>query len=279
MSMKLNAGEVGRQDMFSVFPEHIIVIPSENGRKVPHSQEEIESLARSIVTYGQQQPVVVRRVNDHKIQLVAGYGRHRAVQFINEELQPDSPVKVQCKVVDCSPEEAFVRNLVENIERAVTTPIDDAHNQRLLREQFGWTESRIADFYQKSVAYISQLRKTLSLPTEVQNGVANGHIPINAALDLTELPVAEIVETVEEATDPETGKVSAEKVRKKVREKKIESGVGGKGRSMKEVRTFFEELIGPAEPEGIKEFSKRVLDFIAGKITDKQMENTMRECL
>ena len=278
MSMKLNAGEVGRQDMFSVFPEHIIVNPSENGRKVPHSQEEIESLARSIVEHTQQQPVVVRRIEDHKIQLVAGYGRVAAIDYINRKLQPDHPIKVQCKVVDCSPEEAFVRNLVENIERADTTPIDDAHNQRRLREQYGWRESSIANFYQKSVAYIHQLRKTLSLPTEVQNGVAEGHIPIAAALDLTELPMAEIVETVEEATDPETGKVSAEKVRKKVRAKKIEKGEG-KGRSMKEVKTFFEELTGPAEPEGIQEFSKKLLDFIAGKITDKQMENVMRKYL
>ena len=50
MAMKLNAGETGRQDLFSIFPENIVVIPGENGRKEPHSQEEIESLANSILT-------------------------------------------------------------------------------------------------------------------------------------------------------------------------------------------------------------------------------------
>ena len=63
MAMKLNAGETGRQDLFSIFPENIVVNPGENGRKEPHSQEEIESLARSILEYTQLEPVVVRRIH------------------------------------------------------------------------------------------------------------------------------------------------------------------------------------------------------------------------
>ena len=276
MAMKLNAGETVRQDLFSIFPENIVVIPGENGRKEPHSQEEIESLARSILEYTQLEPVVVRRIEDHKVQLVAGYGRYTAVKYINTVLQPNNPVKLQCKVVDLNPEEAFVRNLVENIERAATTPIDDAHNQRRLREQYGWSEAKIADFYKKSVAYISQLRKTLVLPTEIQQGVAQGNIPLAAALDLAALPAEEQKEAVAEATNPETGKVVAETVRKRVRGKKIEAG-GGKGRSIKEVRTFFEELTGQAEVEAIRGLSEKLVLFLSGKITDKQMTNALEK--
>jgi ParB/RepB/Spo0J family partition protein len=277
MAMKLNAGETGRQDLFSIFPENIVVIPGENGRKEPHSQEEIESLARSILEYTQLEPVVVRRIEDHKVQLVAGYGRYAAVKYINTALQPGNPVKLQCKVVDLNPEEAFVRNLVENIERAATTPIDDAHNQRRLREQYGWSEAKIADFYKKSVAFISQLRKTLVLPTEIQQGVAQGNIPL-AALDLAELPAHEQQKAVAEATNPETGKVVAEAIRKRVRGKKIEAG-GGKARSSKEVRTFFEELTGPAEAEAeaIRGLSQAMVLFLSGKITDKQMTNALEK--
>lgn len=178
--------------------------------------------------------------------------------------------------MDLNPEEAFVRNLVENIERAATTPIDDAHNQRRLREQYGWSEVKIADFYKRSVAYISQLRKTLVLPTEIQQGVAQGNIPLAAALDLVDLPALEQKEAVAEATNPETGKVVAETVRKRVRDKKIEAG-GGKGRSIKEVRTFFEELTGPGESEAIRGLSEKLLLFLSGKITDKQMTNALEK--
>ena len=90
MAMQLNAGEIGRGDLFSILPENIVVNEAENGRAVPHSQEEIEALANSILTYGQQQPVVVRRIEDKKVALVSGYGRYKAVRHINSVLRPDS---------------------------------------------------------------------------------------------------------------------------------------------------------------------------------------------
>ncbi len=274
MAMKLNAGEVGRQDMFSIFPENIVAIPGENGRETPHSQEEIESLARSIVEYGQLEPVLVRRIENHKVQLVAGYGRHAAVVHVNTVLQPSNPIKLRCTVSDLNPEEAFVRNLVENIERAQTTPMDDARNQRRLREQYGWSETKIADFYKKSVAYISQLRKTLVLPVAIQKEVATGNIPVMAAMDLSELSHDEQKAVLVEATNPTTGKVESETIRKAVRNKKIATG-GGKGRSMKEMRDFFEGLTGPAETEGVRILSRKMLAFISGKVTDKEMNNAI----
>jgi ParB family chromosome partitioning protein len=271
MAMQLNAGEIGRGDLFSILPENIVVNEADNGRAVPHSPEEIEALANSILTYGQQQPVVVRRIEDKKVALVSGYGRYKAVRHINSVLRPDSPVKLQCKVVDCNPEEAFVRNIVENNERAATTPVDDAHNQRRLREEFGWTDQRIADFYKKSVAYISQLRKTLRLPQPVQQAVARGDMAISAALDLVELPEPARQQAVAEATDRTTGRVDSEVIRKKVRDKKIENG-RAKARTMKEVRTFFE---GQEEPGPIRELAESILDFLAGKITDRQMRHAL----
>ena len=233
MAMQLNAGEIGRADLFSILPENIVLNEADNGRAVPHSQEEIEALANSILTYGQQQPVVVRRIEDKKVALVSGYGRYKAVGHINTVLRPDSPVKLQCKVVDCNPEEAFVRNIVENNERAATTPVDDAHNQRRLREEFGWTEQRIADFYKRSVAYLSQLRKTLRFSPTIQQAMAKGDMAVSAALDLVELPEAARPQAVAEATDPTTGKVDSEVIRKKVRDRKIGSG-RAKARTMKE---------------------------------------------
>src|SRR5439155_16635218 len=122
-------------------------------------------------------------------------------RHINTALRPENPIKLQCKVVDCNPEEAFIRNIVENNERAETTPVDDAHNQRRLREEFGWSEQRIAEFYKRSVAYISQLRRTLQLPQPIQQAVARGDMAISAALDLVELPEPARQQAVAEATD------------------------------------------------------------------------------
>ncbi len=276
MSMKLNAGEVGRKDLFSVFPEHIVVVPKENGRvEGGYGQEDTVALAEIILAEGQQTPVEVRRIEDHKIQLVFGYGRHAAISYVNKVLRPDNPMQVLCRVVDCNPEEAFIRNLSENLNRKGTTPIDDAHNQRRLREEYGWTEARIGAFYDKSVAYLSQLRKLPGLAKDIQDGVKAGNIPIEAALLVTELPASEHKEAVTEATNVETGKVSAEVIRKRVRNKRIEAGNGGKGRSLKELRVYFEEQTGPGETVAVRELCKKVLGYIAGKISDKQMNNAL----
>ncbi len=272
MAMKLNAGEVGRTDLFSILPSEIVVVPSENGRATPHSQEVIEAFAASILKNGQLQPVQVRRIDNNRVQLVMGYGRHAAVTYINTVLQPDNPIKLRCVVCDASSEEAFIKNLCENLERSDTTPVDDAHNQRRLREQYGWTDAAIATFYSSSVSHISRLRKVLSLASPIQASIAAGDTPLQAALDLAELPEAEHAATLTAATNPDTGKVSAEVVRKVVRTKRIADGTGaGKSRSLKEVRDFFTFLTGPAEAEPIRTLATSLLAYISGTITDEQM--------
>lgn len=276
MSMKLNAGEVGRSDLFHIFPHEIVVDEAENGRANPHSQEEIEALARSILKHLQQQPVVARRIEGNKVKLVSGYGRHKAVAYINKVLRPDNPLKLAVRISEMNNEEAFICNIVENQDRADCTAVDDAHNHRRLREEFGWSEERIAELYKTSVSYLCQLRKTLQLSPAIQGEVASGNLPISTAITLTDLPEEERLEALNEAKNPETGKVSAEKINKRVRNKKIESGKG-KGRSLRELRTFFEGLVGPGEKSSVSGLSKKILGYISGKLTDQQMTNAMNK--
>lgn len=271
MVMKLNAGEVGRSDMFSFFPEHVLIVHAENSRIVPHTPEEITALAASISQYGQQQPAVVRRINDNKVQLVSGYGRHQAISLLNSQ-NPDKPIKLQCRVLDLNAEEAFVRSIVENNDRKGTNAVDDAHAQRRLRDDFGWSESRIAEFYEQSVSYVGQLRKVLQLSGPLQAEVINGNLPVSVALDVVQLPEEERSTVVAEAKNPATGKVNGNKVRAKVREQKIEKNEA-KSRTMKEVREFFEALTGPAEKDTVRKMAKKMGDFLCGKITDERMTN------
>lgn len=275
MAMKLNAGEVGRSDLYSFLPEHIVVDQKENARVVPHSDEEVEALANSIKEYGQQQPAVVRRIDGNKVQLVAGYGRWRAVTKLNQE-NPEKPLKLMCRVADLNAEEAFVRSIVENNERAATTPTDDAFAQRRLREDFGWSEEKIATFYKKSVSYVAQLRKLLQLSTPIQTEVSKGNLTVAAALDVAQLPETEREAVVSAAKDPETGKVDANTVRTKVREKKQQSG-GAVSRTMREVRAYFEGQTGPAESESVRKLCDKILDYISGKISDQQMTNALNK--
>ena len=273
MAVKLNAGDVGRIDVQTIYPEHLIYDQKHNSRSVPHTEEEIKELAASILEHSQLQPAIGRRVDGNKVQIVAGFGRCAAIAYINKHLNPKKPMKVLVRVTDMNAEEAFVKSIVENIERAETTPIDDAHAQRRLREDFGWSEAKIAEFYKKSIAHIGQLRKLLVLDTPTKAAIAAGTLPVSVAIDLTELPEAERKPTLAAATV--NGTVNGEVVRRAVRQKRQTTGQNGKSLSMKEVRSYFEGKTGPAEQEHVRKLAEGMMKFIAGKLTEKEMDKML----
>lgn len=270
MAIKLDAGEVGRTDIYSIYPKELILVDGDNSRINPHTQEEIESLALSLLENGQLQPILARKVEGNKVKVVVGYGRTKAAQYINTVLQPDKPIKLLVRISDMNAEEAFIKSIVENLDRKNPDPIDDAYAQRILREQYGWSDQKIAEFYKNSVAYIGQLKKTLTLSKEIQQEVKLGNLPISTAITLTDLPEAIRPEVIE-ANRTETGKIDTTGVNVAVREHKQATGTGGKGRSIKEIKTFLVELGGPAETVATRELAKQLLEFIAGKITDDVM--------
>jgi ParB/RepB/Spo0J family partition protein len=274
MSMKLNAGDVVRQDEFLIDPQEILVDEGLNGRWQPHDEQAVEQMAKSFEDEGQLQAVQVRRVHDNKVQLVLGYRRYNAARLYNER-HPDQPMKLKCKVVIVNDEEAFRRNIVENRERAECTPVDDAHNQRRLREGFGWTDAKIAEFYRVSPSYVCTLKKLLTLPGDVQSLVHGRSLSVQAATGLADLPAQEQKEVLAAG---QTEGLTSQSVVNQVRNKKIDKGKG-QARSLAEVRAFLEGLTGPAEPAPVNEFAESFLKFIQGKIKDDTMEKRLRTLL
>jgi len=180
MAMQLDAGDVGRKEVFLIDPVNIITEIDQNGREVEHSDEAVGEMVNSLLKYGQLQPVVARKVQGKKVQLVLGYRRAKAAKKINEDKLTPEPFRLLVRMMDLNEEESFERNVAENMHRSDLTPIDHAHNQRIFREKFGWDEKRIADFYNMSLGYVSQLRKVHQLPTEVQQEVKEGKMAASA---------------------------------------------------------------------------------------------------
>ena len=282
MAIKINAGDVGRGDVFFIDPQEIIVDEKLNGRWEPHDEAAIKSLAKSFEEEGQLQPVQVRRVADNRVQLVMGYRRHAAVVEFNR-LHPDKPMKLKAIVVTINNEEAFRRNIVENRERQETTPIDDAFNQRRLRDDYGWTDTKIAEFYGLTPPYVGILKKLLTLPTATQKLVHSRQLSVKAAAALTELTPEQQQQAIEPApvqVDPQpdatpmktdlTEKMSS-RVVKAVRAAKIKKG-GKQARSLAEVRKFFEGL---NETPQVKALAGMMLEFIQGRLTDETMTSNL----
>jgi ParB/RepB/Spo0J family partition protein len=272
--MKLNAGDVVRQDEFLIDPQEILVDESLNGRWQPHDDEAVENMVKSFEQEGQLQAVQVRRIHDNKVQLVLGYRRYNAAKLYNER-HADQPMKLRAKVVLVNDEEAFRRNIVENRERAECSPVDDAHNQRRLREAFGWPDTKIAEFYHVSPPYICSLKKLLSLPSDVQRLIHERRLSVQAATGLADLPAEEQKQIL---TLGHTEGLTSQNVVKQVRDKKIDKGKS-QARSLAEVRAFFEGMTGPGEATPLREFAEDFLKFVRGKIKDEAMENRLRKLL
>jgi ParB/RepB/Spo0J family partition protein len=231
-------------------------------------------MVKSFEEEGQLQAVQVRRVHDNRVQLVLGYRRYNAARLYNER-HPDQPMKLRAKVVIVNDEEAFRRNIVENRERAECSPVDDAHNQRRLREGFGWTDTKIAEFYHVTPSYVCTLKKLLALPSDVQKLVHERSLSVQAATGLADLPAQEQKEVLAAG---QTEGLTSQNVVKQVRNRKIDKGKG-QARSLAEVRAFLEGLTGPGEPTPLKEFVEDFLKFVQGKMKDDTMEKRLRKLL
>jgi ParB-like chromosome segregation protein Spo0J len=66
VAARINAGDVGRGEVFFIDPQEIIVDEKLNGRWTPHDAEAVEDMAKSFEAEGQLQPVQIRKVADNK---------------------------------------------------------------------------------------------------------------------------------------------------------------------------------------------------------------------
>lgn len=300
MSVKINAGDdAKRGDRFFVNPSNVVVMEELRGRHTPPTEEQIVERALSMLEHGQIQAVSARRDEQNRLVIVAGFTRTAAARLIRHgftvdgQEYKDESFMLQVVLSDCNDEEAFKRNIVENAHRNETSPIDDAHNQRRLRDTYGMTDAEIGRLYgYKSPNKVGNYRKLLLLTTEEQQLVHCGTLAVSAALDLLDAPIEHRTEIVEAATN-EGGKVSGSTIREQVREHILSDGDGSgvmagsgeseepsktKPRSMREIKRYLQDTIdGEETPEEIKNFCNVFLKYIEGKKTTRQLDNAFRK--
>lgn len=276
MTTKLEAGKGAekpiRGETIRVLPKHVIIDPNLRGRVKARTKEEIRELADSILEYGQRTPVEFRKLPDKTLQLTYGYTRFAAIALLNETLA--DPLKVRGEIVSCNEEEAFIHNIVENQHRNATSPIDDAHNQRKLREDHGKTNADIVRLYRyKSPNKPGQLEKLLSLSKSDQNKIHDGTMSMKQALDILEIPENERDDLL-----GDDGKIDNEKVEKKKTEARAAKGQKTV-RSAKHIRKFFNENKDQSLAPATRKFCADFIGWLEGRKGDSAMENAMDRLL
>lgn len=142
-------------------------------------QEQIEELAASIRERGLIQPLVVRKVNG-VFELIAGERRLRAVSSLGM-------TTVKVVVHEASDQEVAELALIENLQRADLTPLEEAEQYRLLQEKFGMKQETIAQHVGKSRAVIANMVRLLDLAPAVRSMLEQQQITVGHAKVLLQL--------------------------------------------------------------------------------------------
>jgi ParB family chromosome partitioning protein len=204
-----------------------LIEPNNFQPRTNFNEEKLEELAQSIKANGVIQPLLVRRVDDDKYQLVAGERRWRAAQRAGL-------LRVPCVVKEIPEDKMLELALVENIQRQELNAIEEAQAYKRLIETLGFTQEMVAQRVGRDRTFITNYLRLLRLPEDIQQMVeveklSTGHARALLGID-----------------DPEIQRKLAKNVIDKgmsVRqiEYVVKSTVEGKGQSSEEASAVIKE--------------------------------------
>ncbi len=142
--------------------------------------ESLVDLVDSIKQHGILEPLVIAKT-PAGFQIIAGERRWRASRLAGL-------THVPAIIRETSPKGMLEMALVENVQRTDLNPIDRAKGFERLMSEFGLSTSEVAVRIGKSVAYVSNSMRLLSLPDALKDGllsglISEGHARALAAID------------------------------------------------------------------------------------------------
>ncbi|MDP3890580.1 ParB/RepB/Spo0J family partition protein [Nocardioides sp.] len=153
------------------------IVPNERQPREVFEEEAMAELIHSIREVGLLQPVVVRRVDEDRYELVMGERRWRASQSAGLETIP--------AIVRQTGDNDMLRDaLLENLHRSQLNPLEEASAYAQMLEDFGCTHDDLAQRIGRSRPQISNTLRLLKLSPAVQRRVAAGVLSAGHARSL-----------------------------------------------------------------------------------------------
>jgi len=169
--------EFGEAEGFITDIEVSTIIPNTYQPRRVFDEEKLQELASSIKEHGVVQPVVVRRLNNGKYELVVGERRWRACQLL--QLQ-----KIPAVIKEYSKEQMMEIALVENIQRQDLNPLEEALAYKKLLTEFNYTQEQVAQKVSKSRSFVANMVRLLNLAQPVLEHLSAGALTIGHARPL-----------------------------------------------------------------------------------------------
>ena len=141
-----------------------LIEPNSLQPRTNFDEERLEELAQSIRANGIIQPILVRRTDSDRYQLVAGERRWRAAQRAGLQ-------RIPCVVRDIPEDKVLELALIENIQRQELNAIEEAHAYKRLIETLNLTQEMVAQRVGRDRTFITNYLRLLRLPDDVQRMV------------------------------------------------------------------------------------------------------------
>jgi len=150
------------------------IVPNPHQPRREFHAEELEELISSIKEFGILQPLTVTEKANGMFELIAGERRLRSAKEAGLK-------KVPVIVRSATEQEKLELALIENIQRADLSPIEEANSYAKLIEEFGLTQENVAERVGKSRSAVANILRLLNLPAEMQMALADGRISMSGA--------------------------------------------------------------------------------------------------
>ena len=156
------------------------IAPNPDQPRKHFEQEALEELAASLKVLGLVQPITVQALPSGSYQIISGERRWRAAQMAGLKTLP-------AYIRTTQPSELLELALIENIQREDLNAIEVALAYQQLTEQYGLSQSKVAERVGKKRVTISNYIRLLQLPAEVQLGLTQRLIDMGHARALLQV--------------------------------------------------------------------------------------------
>ena len=143
--------------------------------------EDMEELAESIRRNGVIQPILVRKRVGQGFEIIAGERRWRASKAAGLK-------KVPAIILEVEDKQAMEIALIENIQRANLTILEEAEGYKKLIKEFEYTQEQLADVIGKSRSHVTNILRLLTLPEGVKVYLNDGRLSTGHARAIISAP-------------------------------------------------------------------------------------------
>jgi ParB family chromosome partitioning protein len=158
--------------------------PNPQQPRTTFPDDQLQKLAASISEHGIIQPLLVSQQSGDLYQLIAGERRWRAARIAGLE-------RVPVTVRQTTPQQLLELAIIENVQRADLSPLEEAAAYQRLIDDFQLTQLQVAERVGRSRTAVANTVRLLDLPTELRDSLAAGDISEGHARALLGVPDTE----------------------------------------------------------------------------------------